>query len=323
MTTAGVRTTIVMVVLAVVAAACTSSPESTDSGGADTESAAPSSTASSSGSSTSASTSTATSTSAPAGSDGLGGAPTSGVAPNTTSPSTAPSVTAPEWLGTRTLPTDASGFGIALPTPDELIDRQFPTTDLLAPPGDQFEFTIGPLTGEPLALSTWSDECPVGVDELRYITVSFWGFDGSPHTGELIIHAEQAEAIVSVFAALHQARFPLEEMRVITQEDLDADPTGDSNNTGTFACRAVTGGARFSEHAFGLAIDINPFHNPYVRGPVVLPELASAYLDRDQDLVGMIGPDSIVVQAFADIGWEWGGDWNSLKDYQHFSLNNR
>ena len=152
-----------------------------------------------------------------------------------------------------------------------------------------------------------------------------FGRNRLPSNGELpqIIHADEAEAIVGVFETLFELRFPIEEMRIVTSADLEADPTGDTNNTSSFVCRAVTGGSRFSEHAFGLAIDVNPFHNPYIKGDLVLPELASSYLERGTGLPGMIDRGSPVIEAFARIGWEWGGDWNSLKDYQHFSLNNR
>ncbi len=248
--------------------------------------------------------------------------------PTATSPTnpstTTPPLTRPEWLGQRTLPTLDNGFAPAQDTPPELVDRELPTIDTLPPPPDEtFAATIAVLAGEPLARSTWVEGCPVPAEQLRYITVTFWGFDDRHHTGELIVHEDEADNIVAVFAQLHAARFPIEEMRIVTPADLDALPTGDGNNTASFVCRAVTGGSRFSEHAYGLAIDINPFHNPYIRGQLVLPELASSFLAREALSPGMIGPDSIAVEAFAAVGWEWGGDWNSLKDYQHFALHNR
>lgn len=246
-------------------------------------------------------------------------------APPTTAPSTtAPPITRPSWLGQRTLATGPNGFAEAQPTPPELQNRALPTIDTLPPPaGTRFISTIGPLEGEPLERSTWTEGCPVPPEELRYITVSFWGFDGGHHTGELIVHVEEAAGVVAVFAALHDQRFPIEEMRIVTDDDLTAPPTGDGNNTASFVCRAVTGGPRFSEHAYGLAIDINPFHNPYQRDALVLPELASSFLDRTTLGPGMIGPDSAAVTEFGLIGWEWGGHWSSLKDYQHFARNNR
>ena len=93
--------------------------------------------------------------------------------------------------------------------------------------------------------------------------------------------------------------------------------------TGSFVCRPIRGGTRYSEHAFGLAVDLNPFQNPYQKGDVVLPELASAYLDREWLRSGMITPSGPAVRAFASIGWEWGGAWSTLKDSQHFTANNR
>ena len=232
-------------------------------------------------------------------------------------------VAPPQWLGQRVLPVGVDGLVPPQTTPPELQDRQFFSPDHLPPPdGDQFVGTVAALEGEPLARSTWHEGCPVSVDELRYITVTFHGFDGLSHTGELIAHRDVAADLVDVFRELYQVQFPIEEMRIVTAADMEADPTGDGNNTASFVCRAVTGGLRFSEHAYGLAIDVNPFHNPYVRGEVVLPELAASYLDRTPR-AGVIVEGDVVVEAFETIGWGWGGRWQSLKDYQHFALRDR
>jgi len=228
----------------------------------------------------------------------------------------------PDWLGSRVLPTTPAGNVPPQTTPSELVDRRLQTADTLPPPSD-FTSSIDLLAGEPLERSTWIEGCPVAADDLRYVTVSFWGFDDRPHRGELILHADVTEQLVAVFETLYEARFPIEEMRIVTQADVDAPPTGDGNNTSSFVCRVVTGGSRFSEHAYGLAIDINPFHNPYIKGDVTLPELATAYNDRSRVVPGMIVDGDVVVSAFDDIGWGWGGRWNSLKDYQHFALNDR
>ncbi|MET0831175.1 MAG: M15 family metallopeptidase, partial [Acidimicrobiia bacterium] len=230
----------------------------------------------------------------------------------------------PDWLGTRQLPVTEAGFGEVQPTPPELADRRFTTEDVLAPPEDgEFVATIDPVPDEVAARSTWHEGCPVALDDLRYVTVSFRGFDQRAHTGEIIISADYAEDVVGVFATLWDMRYPIEEMRITSAEELDLPPTGDGNNTESFVCRPATGGTSWSRHAYGRAIDVNPFHNPYHRGDVVLPELASAYLDRDRNLPGMIAPGDPVVEAFAAIGWEWGGYWSTLKDYQHFSDDGR
>ncbi len=227
-----------------------------------------------------------------------------------------------------TLVTTPEGDVVVQPTPVGLQNRQLPTKPRLAPPAsDAYEFSVQPLEGDALQRSTWNELCPVPTTSLRYVAVSFWGFDGLHHSGELIVAANEADNVVGVFRRLHAIRFPIEEMRIVTPSDVVALRTGDGNNTPSYVCRLVTGGTRFSEHALGLAIDINSFQNPYQRGEEVIPALASSYLDRTNVRPGMIVPgDAVgdeVIAAFADIGWEWGGDWNSLKDYQHFARNNR
>lgn len=228
----------------------------------------------------------------------------------------------PVWLGTIKLPLQEGGFGEVQPTPSELIGRAFGTVDILAPPESAtFASTVGSIPDDVLARSTWTAECPVAVDDLAYVTVSHRGFDGLAHTGELIVNRAVAEDIVSVFAALYEARYPIEEMRVVAAPELDLPPTGDGNNTTSFVCRATTGGTNWSQHAYGLAIDINPFQNPYVKGDLVLPELASYYTDRELAEPGIITGGGVVDTAFALIGWGWGGNWSSLKDWMHFSQN--
>ena len=245
-------------------------------------------------------------------------------ASTTTSPKTAPPITRPPWLGLRPLATNPDGSYIPVETPPQLLNRAFASDDTLGPPASaEFAWSIAPFVGEPLERSTYQPECPVPAEELSYLTMSFWGFDGAHHSGEMVVDAEWAEQIVSVFATLHEARFPLEEMRLVTPDDLVGVSSGDDNNTTAYVCRAVTGGQRWSDHALGTAIDINPFHNPYQRGEVILPGLASAYLDRENPMPGMIERDGLVVRAFSEIGWSWGGDWETISDYQHFSLSGR
>ncbi len=248
--------------------------------------------------------------------------------PSTTLPSTTPEVTLPTrppWLGTRDLTLPDGSIATGLETPPELLDRRFATIDLLPPPDPTAGFvsSIGPLEGEMLAASTWEEGCPVEPDDLRLLTLTFWGFDDQPHTGDMIVHADVADDVVFVFARLFDARFPIEEMRVITDADLVAPNSGDGNVTSAFVCRAVRGGSTFSEHAHGLAIDINPFLNPYLRGEVLLPELAAHYLPRELAAPGQITEGDVVTEAFAEIGWHWGGNWSSLVDYQHFALRDR
>ena len=248
--------------------------------------------------------------------------PTSTTVPSTTT--TAPPVTTPrpDWLGTRVLPIGPNGYGEIRPTPPELVDRRFATIDVLPPPAtDEYDPTIEPVPPDVAARSTWSDACPVALDDLRYLTVPFWGFDEELHTGELLVNADAVDAVVAGFRTLFDRRFPIEAMQIATNADLDAPPTGDGNTTGAFVCRPTRGATSWSEHAYGRAVDINPFQNPYVKGDIVLPELASAYADRSVHRAGMLTADDLA--GFLDHGWGWGGQWTSLQDNMHVSANGR
>jgi hypothetical protein len=218
------------------------------------------------------------------------------------------------------LPLRPDGYGVARPTPPELVDRRLPTRDVLPPPDrEEFAAAVQPVPDAVLARSTWTPDCPVQPADLRYVTVVFRGFDGAAHTGELLVAARVAEDVAAAFGELFAAGFPIEEMRVTDKAELSAPPTGDGNNTTAFVCRPAVGLTRWSAHALGLAVDVNPFQNPYRKGELVLPELASAYLDRDDRRPGMIHDGGPVVAAFARIGWAWGGHWSSPVDLQHFS----
>ena len=246
-------------------------------------------------------------------------AATTTTAPPTTTTTISP-FAPPDWLGTRPLPLRPDGHGEVLPTPDDLVDRAFGTPDLLPPPpDDEYHWTVSDVPDDVLARSSWIPECPVGVDDLVYVTVSHYGFDGEFHTGELLVNATVAMDLVEVFRRLHEERFPIEQMRVVRLDEVDDPPTGDWNETTSFVCRPAVGSENWSRHAYGLAVDINPFHNPYEKADLVIPELASFYTDRSEIRPGMLVAGDVVTSAFAAIGWTWGGNWNSLKDYMHFS----
>lgn len=139
-----------------------------------------------------------------------------------------------------------------------------------------------------------------------------------------MVHQRVADDVVQVFARLYEAEFPIEEMRLVTATEIGAPSTGDGNNTTAFVCRPMRGRAiRWSTHAYGLAIDLNPFQNPYAHRDLVLPELAGSYLNRDWVRPGMIRPGDVVTRAFSEIGWVWGGIWKLRVDYMHFSADGR
>ena len=231
----------------------------------------------------------------------------------------------PDWYRQRMLEVTDTGFPAPQETPEVYRDRRIITEDHLPPPPtEEYEATIQPIPEEIVPISTWEEGCPTTLDELRYLTVSYWGFDELHHTGELIVHRDVAEDVVGVFEQLHAARFPMEQVGLLDDEDFTQfHRRGDDNLTAAYQCRATTGSSRWSQHAFGRAIDINPFHNPYLKeaaeGRIVLPAYATAYLDRERDWPGMIKEGDVVVEAFDSLGWGWGGRWTSLKDWQHFS----
>ncbi|CAA9264512.1 MAG: hypothetical protein AVDCRST_MAG76-2966 [uncultured Acidimicrobiales bacterium] len=253
----------------------------------------------------------------------------------TTSPAATPAVTVPPppgepaWmLGSTPLPRGPDGKPLVLPTPAALRDRRLPTLDRLPPPAPDapYRSTVARIDDALAARmgTTWQPGCPVPLADLRHLTLSFWGFDGRPHTGELVVNASVAADVQKVFGRLFTARFPLEEMRIVEPTDVAAEPTGDGNTTAAFVCRPVRGSTSTpSAHSSGLAVDINPFQNPYKKGQSVLPELASAYLDRAWDRPGMIRKGDVVTRAFSEVGWSWGGTWSSSKDLMHFSSNGR
>jgi len=191
-------------------------------------------------------------------------------------------------------------------------------------PGTGFDAKVERAPASVIARSTWVSGCPVAASDLDWMRLTFWGFDGKRHTGELLVNHSASAALVTVFRRLYAAHFPIEQMHITTKAEAALPPTGDGNNTSAFVCRPVRGQTTgFSQHAYGLAIDIDPFQNPYVKGPRVLPELSSWYLDRSRRTPGLITADGPVVQAFHAIGWGWGGSWHGLKDYEHLSANGR
>ncbi len=166
--------------------------------------------------------------------------------------------------------------------------------------------------------SSWRDGCPVALDDLRYLTLSHWNFDGQPVEGELVVNVSVASDVVNVFQKMFAAEFPIQEMRLVADYGADDNASMAVNNTSAFNCRFVAGTQSWSKHALGLAIDINPLVNPYVQGSKIDPPGGAEFADRSIDSPGSINVGGDVTTAFADIGWSWGGAWN-WPDYQHFS----
>ena len=165
--------------------------------------------------------------------------------------------------------------------------------------------------------------CPVEITDLRAVHMNHWTFEGTLSQGVLIVHHSHTQTVVDAFAAAFEARFPFESMQPVSVFEGSDDASMAANNTSAYNCRKVKGSTTFSEHSYGRAIDVNPVHNPWVRGDRVDPAAGQTYLERQSLEPGMLGPDSALVVAFKKAGWGWGGDWSSLKDYQHLSASGR
>ena len=171
---------------------------------------------------------------------------------------------------------------------------------------------------------SWRRGCPVGPVELRLLRADYWGFDRRVHQGELIVHRDHARRILVVLGKLFKARYPIQRLKLVDAYRADDDRSMAANNTSGFNCRPVSGTRRWSEHAFGRAIDLNPLRNPYVtRGGRVSPPAGRPYANRARQAAGMIHGGDAVVRAFAAAGWRWGGYWSGSRDYQHFSATGR
>lgn len=162
---------------------------------------------------------------------------------------------------------------------------------------------------------------PIDYDELRYIHILYVDFDGVTHEGELIVNRLVAAEVTDIFYQLYKASYPLASVRLV---DDYGEPFNDNlsmadNNSSAFCFRKVTGSNKYSRHAYGLAIDINPVMNPYIDGDRVAPAAGEAYLDRSLKLRGMIDHSDLCYKLFISYGWTWGGDFRGDKDYQHFS----
>lgn len=178
---------------------------------------------------------------------------------------------------------------------------------------------IPPALLEQMKASTWHAGCPVGPEDLRQLTLSYWNFNREPMTGLLIVNRDVAEEVVAVFRDLFGHGFLIEKMTPIEDYKGSDDASMAANNTSAFNCRDVTGQpGKFSNHSWGRAIDINPLTNPYVKGEKVLPPEGKKYLDRARAFPGSILAGSFIVKRFAEKGWMWGGNWSDRKDYQHF-----
>lgn len=175
------------------------------------------------------------------------------------------------------------------------------------------EFTAGDMQGV-----SYHKGAPVTLDQLRQVHVRYWNFDGQEQSGTLVVYEAVADEIMAIFKDLHEVAYPIALIQPIEAYGGSDDLSMADNNTSAFNHRVVQGTSKLSQHAFGLAVDINPVQNPYVTSDGIFPEQGGMYLDREDVRQGMIVRGDPCYLAFTERGWQWGGDYKSVKDYQHF-----
>lgn len=171
---------------------------------------------------------------------------------------------------------------------------------------------------------SFKENCTVPIKDLRLIHILYTGFDGTTYQGELICNKFIAENLIEIFEELYESSYPIEKIQLVDNFDADDESSMRENNSSCFNFRFVTGSTKISKHGLGLAIDINPLYNPCVRTKngttIVEPATAQKFVDRSKNFPHKIDKNDLAYKIFTAHGFEWGGSWGSVKDYQHFEL---
>lgn len=169
---------------------------------------------------------------------------------------------------------------------------------------------------------SYKEDCTIPYEDLRYLSLLYCDFDGNTQKGEIICNKAIAEDLIEIFYELYQNDYQIDKIKLIDEYNADDDLSCLDNNTSCFNYRTVAGSTKLSNHAKGLAIDINPFQNPYITYPNGVERISPAgseqYADRSSGLDHIITEDDLCYKLFIEHGFTWGGHWKSLKDYQHF-----
>ena len=169
---------------------------------------------------------------------------------------------------------------------------------------------------------SFKEDCTTSRTDLRYLQVMHYNKEGKVCRGELICHRTIANDLLAIFKELYEAQYPIERIVLVDEYNADDEASMAANNTSAFNFRYISGTRRLSNHSRGLAIDINPLYNPYVRWRngkrMVSPEGAEKYADRSLDFPYKITRNDLCYKLFKKYGFTWGGDWKNSKDYQHF-----
>lgn len=179
------------------------------------------------------------------------------------------------------------------------------------------------LSQDMIAKKIWQDNCPIPIDSLRLLTVSYYDFDNKPHSdGQIMMLDAISQQVINIFRELFAQKFPIAKIKLINEYNGDDELSMKDNNSSGFMCREITGGGKFSMHSYGVAIDINPVQNPYIKPladkVILLPFNGGKYLNRSNIRQGMVEP---VVDVFKKNGMNvWGGEWDDRIDWMHFHV---
>lgn len=181
-------------------------------------------------------------------------------------------------------------------------------------------------TAEPIPASvearmrgvSYPEGAKVQLPDLRYLQLSYIDFDGVEQVGELVCNKAIADDLLAIFRSLYQARYPIRSIRLIDDFGGDDEASMTADNTSCFNYRPKTGQRELSKHALGLAVDINPLENPFVRSSRVRPAAGAPYANRTKDFPHKIDKNDLCYKLFRERGFTWGGAWRSVQDYQHF-----
>lgn len=195
---------------------------------------------------------------------------------------------------------------------------------LLPRPRARFEGAVAPIddpTADRMRGRSWRPEhprCPP-LAALAVVRATHVTMDGAAATGELVVAAAIARPVVTLLYRLYEVGFPLASMRLVDDHDADDDRSMAAGNSSAFNFRVVAGSEQLSQHAFGLAIDLNPVQNPMIwpGGERFVPAEAAPYLDRRALRPGMIVRPGPITAILDELGWEWGGDWKHVADLHH------
>ncbi len=173
---------------------------------------------------------------------------------------------------------------------------------------------------------SYTENPNISLDDLRYLSLLYVDFNGETRNGEMICNKSIAQDLLEIFYELYINNYQIESVKLIDEFEGDDVKSMLANNTSCFNYRVVEGSKKLSNHAYGLAVDLNPFYNPYITykdGETrISPVGSEAYADRTLDFPYKIDENDLAYKLFTGHGFKWGGNWNSVKDYQHFERSN-